>query len=64
MNLSHGGHLTHGHPLNFSGINYKVADYGVSRETEQIDYDELQRIAEESSAETLDLRGVGLSAND
>jgi glycine hydroxymethyltransferase len=47
MNLSHGGHLTHGHPLNFSGISYKVADYGVSRETEQIDYDELQRIAEE-----------------
>ncbi len=47
MNLSHGGHLTHGHPLNFSGINYKVADYGVSRENEQIDYDELQRLAEE-----------------
>jgi glycine hydroxymethyltransferase len=47
MNLSHGGHLTHGHPLNFSGINYKVADYGVARETEQIDYDELQRLAEE-----------------
>ncbi|HKP69528.1 MAG TPA: serine hydroxymethyltransferase [Pyrinomonadaceae bacterium] len=47
MNLSHGGHLTHGHPLNFSGINYKVADYGVNRETEQIDYDELQKIAEE-----------------
>ena len=47
MNLSHGGHLTHGHPMNFSGISYKVADYGVSRETEQIDYDELQRIAEE-----------------
>jgi glycine hydroxymethyltransferase len=47
MNLSHGGHLTHGHPLNFSGLSYKVADYGVSRETEQIDYDELQRIAEE-----------------
>jgi glycine hydroxymethyltransferase len=47
MNLSHGGHLTHGHPLNFSGISYKVADYGVSPETEQIDYDELQRIAEE-----------------
>lgn len=46
MNLSHGGHLTHGHPLNFSGINYKVADYGVSRETEQIDYDELERLAE------------------
>jgi len=47
MNLSHGGHLTHGHPLNFSGFSYKVADYGVSRETETIDYDELQRIAEE-----------------
>src|SRR5437016_4250564 len=46
MNLSHGGHLTHGHPLNFSGLSYKVADYGVSRETETIDYDELQQIAE------------------
>ncbi len=48
MNLSHGGHLTHGHPLNFSGLNYKVADYGVNKDTEQIDYDELQKIAEES----------------
>jgi glycine hydroxymethyltransferase len=47
MNLSHGGHLTHGHPLNFSGLSYKVADYGVSKETEQIDYDQLQKIAEE-----------------
>ncbi|HLO01359.1 MAG TPA: serine hydroxymethyltransferase [Pyrinomonadaceae bacterium] len=47
MKLSHGGHLTHGHPMNFSGISYKVADYGVARDTEQIDYDELQRIAEE-----------------
>ena len=47
MNLSHGGHLTHGHPMNFSGISYKVADYGVSPESEQIDYDELCRIAEE-----------------
>jgi glycine hydroxymethyltransferase len=47
MNLSHGGHLTHGHPLNFSGINYKVIDYGVDRETEQIDYDSLQKLAEE-----------------
>src|SRR5258706_9377831 len=53
MNLSHGGHLTHGHPLNFSGINYKVADYGVDRETEQIDYDELQRIAEENKPKLL-----------
>ncbi len=53
MNLSHGGHLTHGHPLNFSGINYKVADYGVGRETEQIDYDELQRLAEEHKPKLL-----------
>src|SRR4029078_2179278 len=53
MNLSHGGHLTHGHPLNFSGINYKVADYGGDRETEQIDYDELQRIAEETRPKML-----------
>jgi glycine hydroxymethyltransferase len=47
MNLSHGGHLTHGHPMNFSGINFEVSDYGVSKETETIDYDELQRKAEE-----------------
>ncbi|MGD9630531.1 MAG: serine hydroxymethyltransferase [Pyrinomonadaceae bacterium] len=53
MNLSHGGHLTHGHPLNFSGINYKVADYGVNRETEQIDYDELLKKAEESRPKLL-----------
>jgi glycine hydroxymethyltransferase len=59
MNLSHGGHLTHGHPLNFSGINFEVADYGVSRETETIDYDELQRIAE---AEKPDMIVCGASA--
>src|SRR3989440_1621345 len=53
MNLSHGGHLTHGHPLNFSGLSYKVFDYGVSRETETIDYDELQRIAEEHQPKLL-----------
>ena len=53
MNLSHGGHLTHGHPLNFSGINFKVADYGVDRETEQIDYDELQKKAEESKPQMI-----------
>jgi glycine hydroxymethyltransferase len=47
MNLSHGGHLTHGHPLNFSGFSYKVVEYGVSRDTEQIDYDELERLAGE-----------------
>jgi glycine hydroxymethyltransferase len=53
MNLSHGGHLTHGHPLNFSGLNYKVADYGVNRETETIDYDELRQIAEETRPKML-----------
>ena len=53
MSLAHGGHLTHGHPLNFSGLNYKVADYGVNRETETIDYDELQRIAEETRPKML-----------
>lgn len=53
MNLSHGGHLTHGHPLNFSGINYKVADYGVNKDTEQIDYDELQKQAEEHKPKLL-----------
>src|SRR5687767_4576139 len=47
MNLSHGGHLTHGHPLHFSGFSYKVVEYGVSRETEQIDYEELERLAQE-----------------
>src|SRR5271166_6232044 len=47
MNLSHGGHLTHGHPLNFSGKTYKIIPYGVRREDERIDYDELARLAEE-----------------
>ena len=47
MNLSHGGHLTHGHPLNFSGKIYKVVPYGVRKEDERIDYDELERLADE-----------------
>src|SRR6266700_225554 len=47
MNLAHGGHLTHGHPLNFSGKLYKVVAYGVRKEDELIDYDELARLAEE-----------------
>jgi len=45
LNLSHGGHLTHGHPLNFSGKFFKVLAYGVSPETETIDYDELEKQA-------------------
>ena len=48
MNLSHGGHLTHGHPLNFSGKMYKVVPYGVRKDTETIDYDELERLALEN----------------
>jgi len=47
MNLAHGGHLTHGHPLNFSGKMYKFIPYGVSKETETIDYEELGRLAQE-----------------
>ena len=47
MNLAHGGHLTHGHPANFSGKFYVVSQYGVSDKTEQIDYDALQKQAEE-----------------
>ncbi len=45
MNLSHGGHLTHGSPVNFSGLYYNIVPYGVSAETETIDYDEMRRIA-------------------
>ena len=47
MNLAHGGHLTHGHPLNFSGIMYKVVPYGVDPKTETIDYDALDALARE-----------------
>ncbi|MDQ6625371.1 MAG: serine hydroxymethyltransferase [Verrucomicrobiota bacterium] len=47
MNLAHGGHLTHGHPANFSGKFYTVAQYGVSEQTEHIDYEALQKQAEE-----------------
>jgi len=45
MSLDHGGHLTHGHPLNFSGIDYNFVSYGVDSVTEQIDYDKLEEIA-------------------
>src|SRR5512138_3226739 len=46
LDLAHGGHLTHGHHLNFSGKTYKIVPYGVTKETETIDYDELEQIAE------------------
>jgi glycine hydroxymethyltransferase len=47
MNLAHGGHLTHGHPLNFSGKYFHVVPYGVTKQTERLDYDELERLARE-----------------
>ncbi len=47
MDLSHGGHLTHGHPLNFSGKSYKVIAYGVRRDDETIDYEQMEALARE-----------------
>ena len=47
MNLAHGGHLTHGHPLNFSGKLYTIVPYGVRQDDERIDYDEFERLAHE-----------------
>src|SRR3982750_612817 len=47
LNLAHGGHLTHGHPLNFSGKTYRIVPYGVTKETETIDYEELEKLAKE-----------------
>src|SRR5438067_308252 len=47
MNLAHGGHLTHGHPMNFSGKLYTIVPYGVRKSDERIDYDELDRLADE-----------------
>jgi len=59
MNLSHGGHLTHGHPLNFSGKYFNVVAYGVRRDDERIDYAELVRLAVESKPKVI---VVGASA--
>ena len=59
MNLAHGGHLTHGHQLNFSGQLYAMVPYGVRREDERIDYDELERIAHERNPKMI---MVGASA--
>jgi glycine hydroxymethyltransferase len=47
MNLAHGGHLTHGHPLNYSGKVYRFVAYGVAKDTEMLDYDELNRLAQD-----------------
>ena len=59
MNLAHGGHLTHGHPLNFSGQLYTIVRYGVRRDDERIDYDELARLAQEHAPKLI---MVGASA--
>ncbi|MGC9315939.1 MAG: serine hydroxymethyltransferase, partial [bacterium] len=47
LNLSHGGHLTHGHPVNFSGMLYNIVQYGVDKETETLDYSEIEALAKE-----------------
>ncbi|MFC1627579.1 serine hydroxymethyltransferase [Gemmatimonadota bacterium] len=53
LNLSHGGHLTHGHPVNFSGILYNVVQYGVSPETEMIDWDAFEQMAHEAKPQVI-----------
>lgn len=53
MDLSHGGHLTHGHPLNFSGKSYKVVAYGVKKDDETIDYDQMEALAKEHKPKLL-----------
>ena len=59
MDLSHGGHLTHGHPLNFSGQLYKIVPYGVRQDDERIDYDQLAHLAREHKPQMI---MVGASA--
>jgi glycine hydroxymethyltransferase len=59
MDLAHGGHLTHGHPLNFSGQLYNIVPYGVRRDDQRIDYDELERLAREHTPKMI---MVGASA--
>ncbi|QSH41302.1 serine hydroxymethyltransferase [Lentisphaerota bacterium ZTH] len=53
MSLDHGGHLTHGHPMNFSGMLYNIVPYGVTKDTETIDYDEVERLAIENQPKML-----------
>jgi glycine hydroxymethyltransferase len=53
MDLSHGGHLTHGHPLNFSGKSYKIAAYGVKKDDETIDYAQMEALAKEHKPKLL-----------
>ena len=62
MNLSHGGHLTHGSPVNFSGVWFNFVHYGVSKETEMLDYDEILRLAQNIVPPSLP--GAALSPGD
>jgi glycine hydroxymethyltransferase len=75
MDLAHGGHLTHGHPLNFSGRSYKIVPYHVRRDDETIDYDEVERLAHEHKpklvlcgasaySRTIDFERIGRIARD
>jgi len=59
MDLAHGGHLTHGHPMNFSGMLYKIVPYGVDKQTEVLNYDEIEKLALENSPKVI---VVGASA--
>jgi glycine hydroxymethyltransferase len=63
LNLAHGGHLTHGHPLNFSGKTYHIVPYGVRKDDERIDYDELQAAGRRAQAEDDCRRRQRLSAH-
>lgn len=64
MNLSHGGHLTHGSPVNISGKYFKIVSYGVSPETETIDYDEMEKLALESKPKLIVSGAKRLSPHD
>src|SRR5246127_1598452 len=59
LNLAHGGHLTHGHQLNFSGKTYHVVPYNVRKEDERIDYDEVERLAHEHKPKMIVAGGSG-----
>src|SRR6059036_1377614 len=63
MNLSHGGHLTHGSPVNFSGQLYKFVSYGVKRETGRIDYDEVETIARRERPKMITVGASAYSRN-
>ena len=61
MNLSHGGHLTHGHPINFSGLEYEIISYDVDPKTEMIDYDKLEQLALETKPKMIIAGGSAYS---